>query len=153
MALTWKASFSGKEYRIFRGKLIVGLLKTSMWKGDAYGELNGYMLLFKPLGFWKKTTQILDIEGKKELGRIEYNWWKNSAVITYEDMMYEWKYQSWSHKSWDVKGPEESVNFLLSSLWRNEGNIEYEDTPGAVILAALYVQSHFSKVTSAALIS
>ena len=150
MALTWKTSFSGKEYRIFRGKLIVGILKTSMWKEDAYGELNGYMLLFKPLGFWKKTTQILDIEGKRELGKIEYNWWKSSAVITYEEVLYEWKYQSWSRKSWDVKGPEESAGFSLSGFWRNEGNIEYEDMPGAIILAALYVQSYFSKVAAAA---
>lgn len=109
MALTWKTSFSGKECRIFRDKLIVGILKTSIWKGDAYGELNGYMLLFKPLGFWKRSTQILDIEGKKVLGKIEYNWWKSSAVITYEEVTYEWKYLSWNRKRWDVKGPEESA--------------------------------------------
>ncbi|WP_221389552.1 hypothetical protein [Dyadobacter sp. NIV53] len=150
MALTWKTSFSGKECRIFRDKLIVGILKTSIWKGDAYGELNGYMLLFKPLGFWKRSTQILDIEGKKVLGKIEYNWWKSSAVITYEEVTYEWKYLSWNRKRWDVKGPEESAVFLLSSLWRNEGNIEYDDTPGAVILAALYVQGYFAKITASA---
>lgn len=150
MALTWKTSVGGNEHRIFRGKLIVGLLKTSLWKGDAYGELNGHMLLFKPLGFWKKTVQIFDIEGKNELGRIEYNFWKSSAVITYEQMVYEWKYNSWTRKSWEIKGPEESATFLRSGFWLNEGNIEYEDIPGAVILTGLYVNNYFSRMAGAA---
>lgn len=148
MALTWKTSFSGKECRIFRDKLIVGILKTSIWKGDAYGELNGYMLIFKPLGFWKNGTQLLDIEGKKELGRIKYNFWRSSAVITYEQVEYQWKYESWTRKNWTVTGPSESAKFLRSGLLFNEGEIESYDTPGAVILAAFYTQSYFSKITS-----
>ena len=148
MMLAWKSSWVGKECRIFRGKIIVGLLKTSAWKGDAYGELNGHMLIFKPRGFWKNETKILDIEGKTELGKIEYNWWKSTALITYQHISYEWKFNSWKRTGWNVTSPDETARFEKTSTWKNEGNIEYESMPASIILAAMYVQVHFIRVTT-----
>jgi len=150
MKLIWKSSWVGNEYRIFRGKVIVGLLKTSAWKTDGYGELNGYMLTFKPKGFWQSETKILDIEGKNELGKIEYNWWKGTAIITYEQISYEWKFSSWKRMQWEVKGPEETAHFENDSMWKNEGSIEYDRTPPPIILAAMYAQVHFIRITAAA---
>ena len=150
MTLAWKSSWVGKECRIFRGKIIVGLLKTSAWKTDAYGELNGHLLTFKPKGFWKSETKILDIEGKNELGKIEYNFWKSTALITYQQISYEWKFNSWKRMDWEVKGAEETARFVKKSMWNNEGTIEYESTPAPIILAAMYVQVHFIRMTAAA---
>lgn len=150
MTLAWKSSWRGKECRIFRNKIIAGILKTSTWKAEAYGELNGHLLSFKPKGFWKTETQILDIEGKNELGKIEYYWWKSSAVITYERISYEWKFNSWKRTGWNVKGPEETAHFFKTSTWKNEGTIEYEHMPAPILLAALYVQGYFFRATAAA---
>jgi len=150
MTLAWKTSWTGSECRIFRGKIIVGLLKTTGMLGGAYGELNGHLLVFKPLGFWKTGTSILDIEGKTELGKIEYKWWKSSALITYQESVYEWNYESWTRKKWTVKGNADSARFLKQGFWKNEGIIENEDIPAPIILAALYVQNYFVRMTAAA---
>jgi hypothetical protein len=149
MILAWKSSWVGKECRIFRDKVIVGLLKTSPWSGNAYGELNGHMLRFKPQGFWKYKTIILDIEGKTELGRIEYNLWKGTAVITYQQIGYEWAFGSWKGTSWNVTGSGETARFNKTSNWKNEGSIGYENMPAPIILAAMYVQVQFFKMTVA----
>jgi len=150
MTLAWKTSWTGQECRIFREKIIVGLLKTTAMRGDAYGELNGHLLVFKPLSFWKTGTTILDIEGKTELGKIDYNWWKSSALITYQETAYTWNYESWTRKKWTVNGNGDSAYFLKKGFWQNEGNIEYEDIPASIILAALYVQNYFVRMTAAA---
>ena len=153
MTLQWTSTMSGKETRIFRGKLIAGLLKRSLWKEDAYGELNGHMMQFKTTGFWKRKTQILDIEGTRELGFIEYNSWKTSAVITYEDKSYEWTFDSWMRKNWKIKSGEDQAVYSKISTWKNKGNIEVENISPAIVLAGLFVYGYFQKITAAVIAS
>lgn len=150
MTLTWKSTFASNELRIFRGKLIAGILKTNTWKADAYGELNGHMLTFKALGFWNRGTKILDIEGKTELGEISYDFWKQTAEITYSGQSYQFRYKSWTHRKWEVTGPEVSAVFESKGFWSPEGIVTYEDMPGAIILCALYAHSYFTRINASA---
>jgi hypothetical protein len=150
MTLTWKKSFAGNETRIFREKLIAGILKTNTWNGHAHGELNGYMLVFKPLGFWKTGAKILDIEGRTELGSISYKIWKQTAEITYSGESFTFSYKSWTHQKWEVKGAEGSVLFESTGFWGTKGNISFDNVPGAIMLSALYVHSFFSRMNAAA---
>ncbi|MCF0065712.1 hypothetical protein MUK70_23705 [Dyadobacter chenwenxiniae] len=150
MSLSWKSNISGTECRIFRGKLIVGILKTNFWKSTGYGELNGYLLRFKNKGLFNTITKILDIDGTKVLGEIKYNVWSDSATITYEDGLYEWKYESWTRKKWIVKTAEDAAEFTLTSFWKDEGNVDNESVSPPIILAALYVSSHLRTIMSAA---
>ncbi len=150
MTLTWKISFASNELRIFRGKLIAGILKTHTWKADAYGELNGYMLVFKPTGFWKTGTKIFDIEGKTELGHITYDFWKQTAQITYSGQSYLFKYKSWMCQKWEVKGDGETGAFETRGFWNTEGTIEDDGISSAIILSALYTHSNFTRINSTA---
>lgn len=153
MTLQWTSTMSGKETRIFRGKLIAGLLKRSFWKDDAYGELNGHLIQFKTKGFWKRKTLILDIEGTKELGHIVYNSWKTSAVITYEDKSYTWTFDSWAGKNWKIKSGEDQAIYSKTSVWKNKGDIETDNISPAVILAGLFIYGYFRKVAAAVIAS
>jgi len=150
MKLQWTSTMSGNETRIFRGKLIVGLLKRSTWKDDAHGELNGYMVRFKTTGFWNRSTKILDIEGTRELGHIEYNSWKSTAVITYEDQSYEWAFDSWKRNTWKIKNLENQVSYSRISIWKNKGDIEVENISPAITLTGLFVYTYFQKMAAAA---
>lgn len=153
MTLQWTSTMIGKETRIFRGKLIVGLLKRSLWKDDAYGELDGYMVRFKTTGFWKRKTAILDIEGVKQLGHIEYNFWKTSAVITYEERFCSWTFDSWMRKSWKIVGGQDQAIYSKPSVWKNKGDIEVDNMSPVMILAGLFVYGYFQKAAAAAVAS
>jgi hypothetical protein len=148
MTLQWKSSMNGQEIRIFRGKLIAGLLKRSFWKDNAYGELNGHMVRFKTKGFWKPTTQILDIEGKQELGQIVFNTWKSTAAIRYQDQTYHWEFDSWTRKKWTLRTGEDFVQYVKTSSWKNEGDIEIEEISPALILTGLFVYGYFWKIAA-----
>lgn len=149
MTLQWKSSMSGNEIRIFRGKLISGLLKRSTWKNEGYGELNGFMVRFKTKGFWKPVTHIFDIEGEKELGTIQYKTWKNTATITYENQSYEWQFDSWMRKKWHIRQNDNRAGFTKTSVWKNEGTIEIEDISPAIVLAGLFIYGYFWKIAAA----
>ena len=150
MLMHWRSSLSGKEYRIFRGKIIAGILKFNLWKGDAYGELNGHMLRFQYKGFWKSKTRIMDIEGVRELGSITYNFWKSTAEIVYDNEYYTWSYSSWWRKRWSVRNTEDAIQFTSTSFWKNEGTIDNENLPAALALTGIFIHCHFMRVTAAA---
>ena len=150
MGLSWKSSLGGTEIRIFNGKQIVGIIKSELIKTAAYGELYGSMLRFKSKGFWKKHTQILDIEGQKQLGEIQYNLLKGTAEISFEDHSYEWSYDNWFRKSWQIKNSIESSSFVKTSVWKNEGDIENDDLPRPVLLIGLYINTVFQNLSAGA---
>lgn len=147
MSLHWKSSLGGKEIRIFNEKQIVGILKSEVLTTSAYGELYGSMLRFKSKGFWKKATEILDIEGQRKLGDVKYNLLKGTAELSYEDYSYEFRYDSWLRRSWQIKNSEETSSFVKTSIWRNEGNIENDDLPKPVLLTALYIHEVFQSLS------
>lgn len=150
MSLRWQSSSGGNEIRIFRDRIVAGILKISLWKGDAYGELNGYMLRFKNKGFWKNDTRILDIEGTKESGSISYNFWKGTASIIFEGERYLWQYRSWWKGSWRVSRGEEVIDFTTTGFWKSEGVVEMEGLSPALVLTGLFIQSHFARMAASA---
>ncbi|MCE6990731.1 hypothetical protein [Dyadobacter sp. CY323] len=149
MSLTWKSNFSGTEHRIFRGKIIAGLLKTSTWKNEGYGELNGHLVRFKTKGFLQKKTDIQSIDGDKILGNIEFHFLKSAATITYNDISYEWKFEPWSRRKWFVANNGTRADFKLSGFWQKTGEVQNEDIPAAVLLASLYTFIYFQKTSAA----
>ena len=150
MALRWQSSLAGKEVRIFREKIIAGILKINLWTGDAYGELNGHMLRFKSKGFWRNGTQIFDIDGVKELGTIAYNHWKSTAEITYEGTSYIFRYKSWWRRQWSVTEKNASIDYTMTGFWKSEGTIENEELSPALVLTGLFVHFQFVRRTTAA---
>ena len=154
MSITWKSKGMRKEYRIFRDKIIVGILKKEAWKRKAYGEYNGAMLQFSPKGFWNTGTIISDIEGNKQLGSIEYGGWKSTATVTFQDQNFEWKYTSgWKRNEWTISGGNNFATYKVTSIWKGEGAIETEGVSAALVLIGLFIHDHFETMTTAAIIA
>ncbi|GAB3181055.1 hypothetical protein [Telluribacter humicola] len=138
MTVHWKTNGWQSEYRLFREKTIVGILKKNFWGTNAYGEYHGHLLRFQTRGLWNPVTRILDIEGTRELGKIECNTWRTTARITYEDQTFEWKRASWSSR-WSVSNEEEQVNYQQQGFLEKQGVIEYEWASPAIILCGLFI--------------
>lgn len=148
-ALSWKSNFTETECRIFRGKVIAGILKTTPWKYDGRGELDGHMLTFRTKGFFKSHTEIRDINGERLLGGIDYNLLRSKASITFEEMRYDWRLESWLGRKWIVGNGESEARFESLGFWKRKGNVINEDVPPPVILAAFFVQAFFHKISAA----
>ncbi|WP_342089139.1 hypothetical protein [Dyadobacter sp. OTU695] len=149
-ALSWKSNFTETEYRIFRDKVIAGILKTSSWKYDARGELDGYLLSFKTKGFFNPHTEIRDIEGDKVLGGIDCNILTGKAWITFDGIRYQWQFESWLGGKWIVGNDGIEARFESSGFWKREGIVINEEIPPPVILASLFVKAYFNKISDAA---
>lgn len=145
-ALSWKSNFNETECRIFRGKVIAGILKTSLWKYDGRGELDGHMLTFRTKGFFQRHTEIRDINSSQVLGTIDYNLFKSTARIVYAGARYQWHFDSWLRRKWLVSDGETEAHFEPTGFWKREGRVVNEDIPPPVILASFFVQAYFRKI-------
>ncbi|MBU1821322.1 MAG: hypothetical protein KKG00_07395 [Bacteroidetes bacterium] len=146
MTIRWQTLGIGREYRLFREKQIVGILKNNFWNRKGYGELHGFLMRFEKEKTGKGPTQILDIEGEKVLGTIDFGFFPSSAVIHHEGQRYQWKYPSKRYRgSWLVSGQEEEANYEATGFISSAGTITDTYLHPVVIMAGLYVQGYFIK--------
>ncbi len=135
-----------REYRLFNGKQIIGLLKNDFWNQKAYGEFRGSFVRFEHAGFGKKQARILDIEGEKVLGSIDFKTSPRAAVISYEGEVFEWNtLREEKSGSWIVRNEEEESRYLTEDPVGSQGKITDAYLPSVVLLAGLFVRGYFLK--------
>lgn len=136
----------GREYRLFNGKQIIGILKNDFWNRKAYGEFKGFLVRFEHEGFGKKHARILDIEGEKVLGNIKFSTSPRAATIAYEGENFDWNplYKK-PRGSWVVRNEEEESQYLAEGSMGSLGKITDAYLPPIVLLAGLYVRGYFLK--------
>lgn len=144
MDISWKMLGLAREYRLFNGKQIVGLLKNNFSNRKAYGEMHGFLVRFEHTGLIEKQARILDIEGEKVLGTIEFKSSPKAAIITYEGESFAWdSLKEKAHGSWSIVGAEETVEYLAEDKTGSQGIMKDAYLPPVVLLAGLYAHGHF----------
>ncbi len=135
-----------REYRLFNGKQITGLLKNDFWNRKAYGELHGFMVRFEKEGLGNKAARILDIEGAQVLGTLDFKSSPHSVAIVYEGARYAWNLSKENPKgSWSISGPEEVAEYQAGDSTGSQGSIEDAYLPPVVLLAGFYAHGYFLK--------
>ncbi|GHB53892.1 hypothetical protein GCM10007390_03510 [Persicitalea jodogahamensis] len=133
-----------REYRLFNGRQIIGILKNDFWNRKAYGEFKGFLVRFEHQGMGKKKAWILDIEGEKVLGTIEFSTSPRSATITYDGEGFNWNtLHEKPRGSWLVGNGEEESRYLAEGSLGSQGKITDAYLPPVVLLAGLYVRGYF----------
>ncbi|MPR33704.1 hypothetical protein [Salmonirosea aquatica] len=144
MNLSWRMLGLAREYRLFNGKQIVGLLKNNVWNSRAYGEFKGHLMRFEKDSKRRYQASILDIEGEKVLGTIEFGYFPRTATIHYEGEIFTWKsLQKNGWGSWAVGNAEEESQYLSSNRIGTQGAITEGYLPPLVTMAGLYIHSYF----------
>lgn len=137
-----------REYRLFNGKQIVGLLKNNLWNSHAYGEFKGHLMRFEKdskRGHW---ASILDIEGEKVLGTIEFGLFPSTATIRHDGETYTWRsLKKNTPGSWAVGHAEEENQYLAAGRMGTQGTITEGYLPPIVTVAGLYIHGYFFKKT------
>lgn len=137
-----------REYRLFNGKQIVGLLKNNIWNSRAYGEFRGFLMRFEKDSKRKHWAIILDIEGEKVLGTIEFGLLPRNATIRHEGEVYTWKsLKKNARGSWVVGNAEEESQYQASGRIGSNGKIPEAYLPPIVLMAGFYVHAYFFRRT------
>ena len=137
-----------REYRLFIGKQIVGLLKNNLWNSQGYGEFKGHLMRFEKDSQRRHGARILDIEGEKVLGTIEFGLFPRAATIRHDGETYTWRsLKSNAKGSWAVGHAEEETQYLAAGRMGTQGTISEGYLPPIVTMAGLYIHGYFFKKT------
>lgn len=139
--LTWRQKgLFGAEMIIVKDRLIIGMLRNSWWSGKAYGEVRGRMLRIHPKGWTRKRFSILDIEGVREIGRIETGWLARKGTIQVNDLTYHFRRTGWL-KNCIIIGSEDGDELVVKSsgVFYPKGTIEFDYIDPTLMLVGLYI--------------
>ena len=137
-----------REYRLFSGGEIVGLLKNSAWSGKAYGEFTGHLMRFEKDSKRRHWASILDIEGEQVQGTIEFGLFPRTATIRHEGEIYTWRsLKKKGPGSWAVGNAGEENQYQASGWTGSQGTITEGYLPAVVTMAGLYIHGYFFKNT------
>jgi hypothetical protein len=144
----WNKGFFKSRYELFLNGILAGGLKNKSWTNASEADLNGKEYLFKTSGFFRQTTQIIDLLTNTQTGLISYNAWGSRAKIEFADRVVEFKFTN----TWNTKWTLSDKNGVLINYRGSDskGEIETETQDEMLILAGLFIKNHYSQ--SAAMI-
>lgn len=136
--LNWKPESMFKcSYRILENYSQVGYIKRARWQKNFTAELNGQQYTFKPQGFFKRESIIVDRENNT-IGLITKDNWNSNAVITVNGQSYPLAYTNAWQTKWSIKVSfGNSINYN-SNGYNYSGNVTSNENNNLLILAGLY---------------
>jgi hypothetical protein len=149
--LNWKKGFFSQTYNIYSSNLVIGMLKNKTWSSSAEGEINGRKYLFKTQGFFKQSTQIIDIENGAVVGNITYNSWMTKAMIENLGIIAFWKYDNFWNTKWSIVGQDGTEIYYEGSS--TKGQIIFEKQNDLLALTGLFVTNYYWQMTIVILIA
>ena len=130
---------------------MIGKLKENIWSNTATGELNGNLISFRPKGFTKQKTLIIDTVKNELLGEIDFNAFMTKATIRMGDKVFKWKYDNWLNTKWSIHDSEETlVHYSGSSL---KGKISASTGDNLLTLTGLYLINYYWQTVAVVLVA
>jgi hypothetical protein len=149
--LKWEKGFFKSTYEIHSGDKIIGNLKENIWSNAATGELHGKLISFRPRGFFRQKTLIIDPVRNELIGEIDFNAFMTKATIRIGDSIFKWKYDNWLNTKWSIHDSKEiQIHYSGSSL---KGKISANVEDNILTLAGLFVINYYWQTTVAFIIA
>jgi DNA-binding beta-propeller fold protein YncE len=147
----WRKGLFSNTYKIYSNDRLIGTLKDELFSQKAIGEFNGMRYLFKNRGFFKQTTEIIDLTKNEVFGKITYGKWRSKAIISVNDESSNWKYDNLWNTKWsifDTKGTK--IKYTGSST---SGKIESNSENILFLLSGLYVINYYWQLSVAVIVA
>lgn len=146
--LRWKfRGLVGSEVAVFQDKLLIGMLKNSVWSSRSYGEIRGRLLRFERKRRYSGTFIIKDIEGVGERGRIDFRWFRRKIAVELDGKHYTWERMHWFGNSFSIVSDEgESLEVRGGTIWGRSGSLHLGYIDPALVLVGFYIMEIIRKV-------
>jgi len=141
--LSWEKDTFSRSYTLFCERKLCGYLKRDSLSQSANGEIKGELYCFKTSGFIKKNTIVYDGLSYKSLAVITYDEWRSRAILSVDNRVLYFKFDSFFQNSWQLMGTTgEQIAYSTSS---NKGYINSTTDDSLLLLSGLLVADYFKK--------
>lgn len=142
--LYWAKSTFSLNYDIYENGMVVGFIKDSSLSRSMKASIFGNNYIFEASGFLKPHISVIDMEQKKELGKVTFSLLRQRAEIHLFGQSYLWKFHNYMSSKWKLFNRNKEV--LISSDNRKEGFCTISDAHmPLLLLVSLTIRNHFWK--------
>ena len=142
--LYWTKDAFSLNHSIYEGKNVVGVITDNSITRTIKASIFGMKFIYEIDGFFKPRLSIIDLDDKKDLGRITFNVFSAKAKIFLEREAYYWEFKNFMHTKWVLMDQNDQV--LIAAESRKEGySIIKNNKSALLLLTALIIRNQFTK--------
>jgi len=142
--LYWTKNAFSLSHSIYDDGNLVGIIKDSALNRSVQASIFDDKFIFETVGVFKPVINIIDLNNRKEVGRIYFSIFRRRAKIRLTDNIFHFKFINFISRKWMLS--DDSGHIIISSDNRKEGFciIQNERTT-LLLLTSLIIKNHFMK--------
>jgi hypothetical protein len=142
--LYWTKDAFSLKYSIFKDGKLVGNVADKTTRRSVKAALFGERYIFENEGFLNPHTNIIHINSKTEIGRIDFEFIRPRATINVSGKTYSWKFTNFLNTRWVLADHKDQP--IVSGKKRKEGIFHNQpDVKPILLLCALITRNRYMK--------
>lgn len=117
--LIWKKDVIAISYDLFLDDKLVGEIRNERLSSNSYVKVNGKKYFFESEGLSKKIINVIDMNNRKQIGKIVFNLWRTKASIALFDKEYRWKSDNFFYRKWSIYS-KTNIPLIKSKLYKGD---------------------------------
>jgi len=117
--LSWKKDVIAIGYDLFLDGKLVGEIRNKQLSSNSLIKINGRKYFFEAEGLSNKTINIIDMNSRKQIGKIIFNLWRTKASIGLFNEEYKWESDNFSYKKWNIFSQTNDL-LIKSKLYKGD---------------------------------
>ena len=119
--LSWKKDVIAIGYDLFIDGNLVGEIRNERLSSNSYVKVNGRKYFFESEGLSQKTINVIDMNSRKQIGKIVFNFWRTKASIALFDKEFMWKSDNFFYRKWSIHSTA-SNPLIRSKLYKGDSH-------------------------------
>ncbi|MFY0683596.1 MAG: hypothetical protein JXR20_03525 [Balneola sp.] len=117
--LSWKKDVIAIGYDLFLDRKLVGEIRNERLSKNSYIKISGKKYFFETEGLSNKAINIIDMNSRKQIGKIVFNLWRTKASIALFDKDYIWKIDTFFYIKWSIYS-KTNIPLITSKLYKGD---------------------------------
>lgn len=103
MALfSWKKDVIAIGYDLFIDGNLAGEIRNEQFSNNSYVKILKRKYFFESEGLRRKSINVIDMNSRKQIGKIVFNFWRTKASIALFDKEFMWKSDNFFYRKWSI---------------------------------------------------
>jgi hypothetical protein len=140
----WTKDAFSLNYSFYDDGKLVGFIRDKGTERTAKASAFGIKYVFEKEGIFRPHINIIDLEQREEIGRVDFKVFRARANVRLRDRHFLWRFTNALNTKWALK--DESGQTLITGEKRKEGHCRVEDKDTMILLiTSLILRNHYTK--------
>lgn len=134
--LTWKKDVIAIGYDLFLDDKLIGEIRNERLSSNSFVKFDGKKYFFETEGLSNKTINVIDMNSRKQIGKIVFNLLRTKASIDLFNKEFMWKNDNFIHRKWSIYTKTNDL-LIKSKLYKGDSYEVNNDTDKLLVFCGI----------------